>query len=97
MRCGRLAGYGWHCAECKRAAGQQYFGAGLPCAVGCGELEDTLCGHVFALSVPSFYQVNRDQAEQLYALAVEFANLKGGETARSCTAVRAPSRWPWRK
>lgn len=30
---------------------------------------------------PSFYQVNRDQAEQLYALAVEFANLKGGETA----------------
>ena len=48
---------------------------------GAAELEDTLCGHVFALSVPSFYQVNRDQAEQLYALAVEFANLKGGETA----------------
>lgn len=48
---------------------------------GAAELEDTLCGHVFALSVPSFYQVNRDQAEQLCALAVEFANLKGGETA----------------
>ena len=40
-----------------------------------------MCGHVFALSVPSFFQVNRDQAEQLYALAVEFANLKGGDTA----------------
>lgn len=48
---------------------------------GAAELEDTLCGHVFALSVPSFYQVNHDQAEQLYALAVEFANLKGDETA----------------
>ena len=44
-------------------------------------LTDTLCGLELRLSVPSFYQVNRDQAEQLYALAVEFANLKGGETA----------------
>ena len=44
-------------------------------------LTDVLCGRTVRLSVPSFYQVNRDQAEQLYALAVEFANLKGGETA----------------
>ena len=43
-------------------------------------LEDTLCGKRFLLSVPSFYQVNRTQAERLYAKAIEFANLTGRET-----------------
>ena len=43
-------------------------------------LEDTLCGLTFRLSVPSFYQVNRDQAEVLYGRAVEFAGLTGEET-----------------
>lgn len=43
-------------------------------------LEDTLCGLKFRLSVPSFYQVNRDQAERLYAAALEFAGLTGQET-----------------
>ncbi len=43
-------------------------------------LEDTLCGMTFRLSVPSFYQVNRDQAEVLYAKALEFAALTGRET-----------------
>ena len=43
-------------------------------------LEDTLCGKRFRLSVPSFYQVNRAQAERLYAKAIEFANLTGQET-----------------
>ena len=43
-------------------------------------LEDTLCGKRFLLSVPSFYQVNRTQAERLYAKAIEFANLTGQET-----------------
>lgn len=43
-------------------------------------LEDTLCGKRFLLSVPSFYQVNRAQAERLYAKAIEFANLTGQET-----------------
>ena len=32
------------------------------------------------LSVPSFYQVNRTQAERLYAKAIEFADLTGRET-----------------
>ena len=39
----------------------------------------TLCGLTFRLSVPSFYQVNRDQAEVLYRKAVEYAGLTGGE------------------
>ena len=43
-------------------------------------LTDTLCGLTFRLSVPSFYQVNREQAERLYTKAVEFADLRGTET-----------------
>ena len=43
-------------------------------------LMDTLCGLTFKLSVPSFYQVNRDQAEVLYGKALEFAGLTGAET-----------------
>lgn len=43
-------------------------------------LMDELCGLMFKLSVPSFYQVNREQAEVLYGRAVEFAGLTGEET-----------------
>lgn len=43
-------------------------------------LTDTLCGLTVRLSVPSFYQVNREQAERLYQKAVEFAGLTGRET-----------------
>ena len=43
-------------------------------------LEDRLCGLTFQLSIPSFFQVNRDQAEVLYNCALEFAGLTGEET-----------------
>lgn len=43
-------------------------------------LLDTLCGLTFQLSVPSFYQVNPDQAEILYGRALDFAALTGRET-----------------
>ncbi len=43
-------------------------------------LMDTLCGLQFKLSVPSFFQVNRSQAEVLYGLAGNFAALTGRET-----------------
>jgi 23S rRNA (uracil1939-C5)-methyltransferase len=43
-------------------------------------LEDELCDFHFRLSVPSFYQVNREQTEVLYSRALEFAGLSGGET-----------------
>ena len=46
---------------------------------GADTLEDELCGLTFRISVPSFYQVNRDQAEVLYRKAVEYAGLTGGE------------------
>jgi len=47
---------------------------------GKDRLEDTLCDLTFRLSVPSFYQVNRAQAQRLYAKAIEFADLKDRET-----------------
>ena len=47
---------------------------------GTDVLTDELCGLTFRLSVPSFYQVNREMAEVLYAKAVEFAALTGTET-----------------
>lgn len=43
-------------------------------------LEETLCGHSFRLSVPSFFQVNREQTEVLYRRALDFAALTGKET-----------------
>ena len=43
-------------------------------------LEEELCEHIFRLSVPSFFQVNRDQTEVLYRRALDFAGLTGGET-----------------
>ena len=47
---------------------------------GDDRLEETLCGHSFRLSVPSFFQINRAQTEVLYRRAVDFADLTGNET-----------------
>ena len=47
---------------------------------GDDRLEETLCGHTFRLSVPSFFQINRAQTEVLYRRAVDFAGLSGHET-----------------
>lgn len=44
-------------------------------------LTDTLCGLELRLSVPSFYQVNHDQAQCLYEKALEYAGLTGRELA----------------
>ena len=43
-------------------------------------LDDGLCGLTFRISVPSFYQVNREQCQLLYEKAVELAGLTGRET-----------------
>ena len=41
---------------------------------------DTLLGKQFEISPNSFYQVNHDQCEKLYAKAAEYADLTGSET-----------------
>ena len=55
-------------------------GESYRCLWGESRLTDQLCGLEFSLSVPSFYQVNRAQAQVLYDRAVEFAQLSGRET-----------------
>ena len=47
---------------------------------GEGTIDDTLCHLTFRLSPRSFYQVNHDQAERLYALAAEKAALTKKDT-----------------
>lgn len=42
-------------------------------------IEDVLCGVRFRITADSFYQVNRNGAELLYAKAAELAELSGGE------------------
>ncbi len=46
---------------------------------GKGFILDTLCGKTYAISPRSFYQINHDQTEVLYGLAVEAAQLTGKE------------------
>jgi len=43
------------------------------------QLEETLCGLSFRISPHSFFQVNPEQTEKLYAAAREFAQLSGTE------------------
>lgn len=47
---------------------------------GSNWLDDSLQGLTFRLSVPSFFQVNREQTEVLYRQALEFADLRATET-----------------
>ena len=47
---------------------------------GDDRIEEELCGSVFRLSVPSFFQINRAQCEKLYEKTMEYAALSGGET-----------------
>lgn len=46
---------------------------------GTDNITDIMCGNKISLSPMSFYQVNTEQAEKLYSIAAEFADLKGDE------------------
>ena len=46
---------------------------------GKGYIQDELCGLKYAISTKSFYQINHEQTEKLYAKAIELMNLKGNE------------------
>lgn len=47
--------------------------------IGDGIIHDTMCGRRVALSPQSFYQVNTEQAEKLYAIAADYADFSGDE------------------
>lgn len=47
---------------------------------GDGYIHDSLLTKKFRISPAAFYQVNKQQAERLYALAGEFANIQDNET-----------------
>lgn len=47
---------------------------------GSGAIHERLCGMIFKVSPASFFQVNPEQAECLYAKALELAELTGSET-----------------
>lgn len=46
---------------------------------GKGFITDSLLGIKYTISPKSFYQINHDQTERLYAKAIELMNLKGDE------------------
>ena len=55
---------------------------GSKCMVIAGSdiITDIMCGNKITLSPLSFYQVNTVQAERLYSIAKEYAELSGNET-----------------
>ncbi len=46
---------------------------------GSGKITDIMCGNVISISPETFYQINSPQAEKLYRIAEEFAELNGNE------------------
>lgn len=69
------------CLSIHKKRGNSVLGDRFVNLYGPGYIEDDLCGLRFRLSPRSFYQVNRDQAQQLYAAAIAQAGLTGQETA----------------
>ena len=68
-------------ASYNTARGNVVLGAREEVLWGEGALRDVLCGLEFSLAPRAFYQVNHDQAERLYAKAVELAALDAEQTA----------------
>ena len=68
------------CLSIHKKPGNAVLGDKFVTIYGPGTIEDILCGFRFRLSPRSFYQVNRDQAEQLYEAAIQQAQLTGNET-----------------
>jgi len=68
------------CLSIHKKRGNAVLGDRFITLLGPGYIEDILCGFRFRLSPRSFYQVNRDQAEQLYDAAIRQAQLTGNET-----------------
>ncbi|MBF1129854.1 MAG: 23S rRNA (uracil(1939)-C(5))-methyltransferase RlmD [Dialister invisus] len=68
----------WHNIQPK--PGNTILGAKIRHLWGRETLTASLCGLRFEVSPYSFFQVHKEQAEILYEKALEYADLKGGET-----------------
>ena len=68
----------WHNIQPK--PGNTILGAKIRHLWGRETLTASLCGLQFEISPYSFFQVHKEQAEILYEKALEYADLKGGET-----------------
>lgn len=73
-----LVGLVWNL---NRRPGNSVLGDHFETVWGQGYLEETLCGLKFRLSPRSFFQVNRVQAQHLYDMALELAQLDQSTTA----------------
>ena len=71
------------CSVCLSVNGRRtnvILGTDIRVLWGKAAMEDTLCGLRFSVSPLSFFQVNPQQTERLYGLALEYAGLTGAET-----------------
>jgi len=69
------------CLSIHKKRGNAVLGDRFVTLYGPGYIEDILCGLRFRLSARSFYQVNREQAQRLYAAALRLADLSPTDTA----------------
>ncbi len=69
------------CLSIHKKRGNAVLGDRFVTLFGPGYIEDILCGLRFRLSARSFYQVNREQAQRLYAAALRLADLSPTDTA----------------
>lgn len=72
----RIPGFATLVLSVHQKPGNAVLGNTFHTLFGPGWIEDTLCGLTFRLSPRSFYQVNHDQAERLYHLAMEGAGIQ---------------------
>lgn len=63
-----------------RSPDKLFTGKPVETLFGEGHITDILCGKRFLISPTSFYQINRDQTENLYRKAIELMELSGSET-----------------
>ncbi len=68
------------CFNVNRDDGNVVLGKNTVVISGKDSITDVLLGKKFVISPNSFYQVNHDQCEKLYAIAAEYAALTGKET-----------------
>jgi len=95
----KKAGVTCLCVNINRAKTNVILGDETKTVFGSGYVEDVLCGNTFKISPQSFYQVNRPQAEKLYSLALDMAEISGDDvvydlycgagTITLCAAKRA--------